>query len=50
MLYQKLKKLSSANFKRYCGVEKEPFGKMCEIVRHKSSAKGLLKPTAEIRH
>ena len=42
MLYEKLKKLSSANFKRYCGVERETFDKMCEIVRYKSSVQRLL--------
>jgi hypothetical protein len=42
MLYEKLKKLSSANFKRYCGVEKETFEKMCEIVREKSAAQRLI--------
>ena len=42
MLYEKLKKLSSANFKRYCGVEKETFDKMCEIFRQKSSAQRLV--------
>ncbi len=43
MLYEKLKKLSSANFKRYCGVERETFEKMCELVREKSSTQFLLK-------
>ena len=38
MLYEKLKKLSAANFKRYCGVERKTFEKMCEIVRRKSAA------------
>jgi hypothetical protein len=42
MLYEKLKKLSSADFKRYCGVEKETFEKMCEIVREKSAAQRLI--------
>lgn len=42
MLYEKLEKLSSANFKRYCGVERKTFDKMCEIVRHKSSAQRLI--------
>jgi len=38
MLYEKLKNLSAANFKRYCGVERKTFEKMCEIVRRKSAA------------
>ncbi len=42
MLYEKLEKLSAANFKRYCGVERKTFDKMCEIVRHKSSARRLI--------
>lgn len=42
MLYEKLKKLSAANFKRYCGVERKTFDKMCEIVRCKSSAQRLI--------
>jgi hypothetical protein len=42
MLYEKLKKLSAVNFKRYCGVEKETFDKMCEIVREKSAAQRLI--------
>lgn len=46
MLYEKLKKLSSTNFKRYCGVEKETFDKMCEIVREKSAARRLIKGRA----
>ncbi len=29
MLYEKLKELSAANFKRYCGVERKTFDKMC---------------------
>jgi hypothetical protein len=29
MLYEKLDKLSAANFKRYCGVERKTFDKMC---------------------
>lgn len=41
MLYEKLNKLSAANFKRYCGVEKETFDKMCELVRRKSSRRFL---------
>ncbi len=43
MLYEKLKKLSSANFRRYCGVERDTFDKMCEIVREKSAAQRLIK-------
>jgi len=42
MLYEKLEKLSAANFKRYCGVERNTFDKMCEIVRHKSSVQRLV--------
>ncbi len=42
MLYEKLKKLSSANFNRYCGVEKETFDRMCEIVREKSATQRLV--------
>ncbi len=38
MLYAKLKNLSAANFKRYCGVERKTFEKMCDIVRRKSAA------------
>lgn len=41
MLYEKLKQLSAANFKRYCGVERQTFDKMCEIVRQKSAARRL---------
>ena len=36
MLYEKPKKLSAANLKRYCGVEYQTFEKMCELVREKS--------------
>lgn len=43
MLYEKLKKLSAANFKRYCGVERETFKKMCELVREKSTTQFLIK-------
>lgn len=46
MLYEKLKKLSSANFKRYCGVEKHTFNRMCEIVREKSAAQRLIEGRA----
>jgi len=42
MLYEKLKNLSAANFKRYCGVEKETFEKMCELVCQKSAAQRLI--------
>jgi Helix-turn-helix of DDE superfamily endonuclease len=42
MLYKKLEKLSATNFKRYCGVERETFNKMCEIVRQKSVAQRLV--------
>ncbi len=41
MLYKKLKNLSAANFKRYCGVERKTFERMCEIVRRKSAAQRL---------
>ncbi len=37
MLYEKLKELSNTDFKRYCGVQRKTFDKMCEIVRHKSA-------------
>ncbi len=42
MLYEKLKELSAADFKRYCGVKRKTFDKMCEIVRHKSAARRLV--------
>lgn len=42
MLYEKLNRISAANFKRYCGVERETFDKMCEIVRQKSAARRLV--------
>jgi len=42
MLYKKLDKLSAVNFKRYCGVERTTFDKMCEIVRQKSVAQRLV--------
>ena len=42
MLYEKLDTLSAANFKRYCGVARKTFEKMCEIVRHKSAAQKLV--------
>lgn len=42
MLYEKLKRLSAADFKRYCGVERKTFDKMCEIVRTKSAAQRLV--------
>ena len=42
MLYEKLKNLSAANFKRYCGVERKTFERMCEIVREKSAARRLV--------
>ncbi len=38
MLYEKLKELFNTDFKRYCGVKRKTFDKMCEIVRHKSAA------------
>ncbi len=52
MLYEKLKKLSAANFKRYCGVERETFEKMCELVREKSTSRFLIngrRPKLEIQ-
>ena len=42
MLYEKLKTLSAANFKRYCGVERKTFDKMCELVSRKSAAQRLI--------
>ncbi len=42
MLYEKLKELSAASFKRYCGVERKTFDKMCAIVRQKSAARRLV--------
>lgn len=42
MLYEKLNKLSAANFKRYCGVERKTFDKICAIVRRKSAARRLV--------
>ncbi len=37
MLYEKLKELSAADFKQYCGVNRKIFDKMCEIVADKSA-------------
>ncbi len=42
MLYEKLENLSAANFKRYCGVERKTFDKMCELVSRKSAAQRLI--------
>ena len=42
MLYEKLKKLSAANFKRYCGVDRRTFEKMCELVKEKSTNRFLI--------
>ena len=42
MLYEKLKLLAAANFKRYCGVERKTFDKMCEVVRRKSISQKLV--------
>ena len=42
MLYEKLKELSNADFKRYCGVAKPTFEKMCAIVRDKSAKQRLI--------
>ncbi len=42
MLYEKLKNLSAANFKRYCGVERRTFDKMCDVVRQKSSVRRIV--------
>jgi hypothetical protein len=41
MLYEKLKNLSAADFKRYCGVERKTFEKMAELVREKSTSRFL---------
>lgn len=41
MFYEKLKKLSATDFKRYCGVEKETFEKMCQLVKEKSTSQFL---------
>lgn len=41
MFYEKLKKLSAADFKRYCGVDKETFEKMCALVKEKATSKFL---------
>ena len=43
MLYEKLTELSAADFKRYCGVSKQTFDKMCQIVRDKSAKQRLVK-------
>ena len=43
MFYEKLKKLSAADFKRYCGVDKETFEKMCALVKEKATSKFLRK-------
>lgn len=42
MLYEKLKELSNADFKRYCGVNKQTFDKMCEVVSNKSAKQRLI--------
>ena len=42
MLYEKLKELSAADFKRYCGVKRRTFDKMCEIVADKSAKQRLV--------
>ncbi len=42
MLYEKLKELSAMSFKRYCGVDRKTFDKMCEIVRQKSARQRLI--------
>lgn len=42
MLYVKLKELSAVNFKRYCGIGREIFDKMREIVRRNSAAQRLV--------
>jgi len=42
MLYEKLKELSAADFKRYCGVKRRTFDKMCEIVADKSDGQRLV--------
>lgn len=42
MLYEKLKELSNADFKRYCGVNKQTFDKMCQVVSEKSAKQRLV--------
>lgn len=42
MLYEKLTKLSNADFKRYCGVPKQTFDKMCAVVCQKSALQRLI--------
>ena len=41
MFYEKLKKLSAADFKRYCEVDIETFEKMCHLVKEKSTSRFL---------
>jgi hypothetical protein len=41
MFYEKLKSLSAADFKRYCGVDKETFEKMCALVKEKATSRFL---------
>lgn len=42
MLYEKLKDLSAAQLKRYCGVKKKTFDKMCQIVAEKTQSRRLV--------
>ncbi len=42
MLYEKLKELSNTDFKRYCGVKRKIFDKMCAIVGDKSAKQRLV--------
>ncbi len=42
MLYEKLKQLPAADFKRYCGVPTQTFDKMCQLVQDKSAKQRLV--------
>src|SRR5215210_843168 len=42
MLYEKLKDLSATQFKRYCGVKKKTFEKMCHLVAEKMKSRRLV--------
>lgn len=46
MLYEKLKNISAANFKRYCRVDRKTFDKMCQVVREKSIVRRLVQGRA----
>lgn len=39
MTYEKIKNLTPENFKRFCGVRKETFEKMVQLLRKKAQAK-----------